>query len=295
VKSNQIKGALWVLAAMLSFSLMSALVKLASVEVSSVQSVFVRGVVGIVFVYIAARLKRVRLVGNRRGLLALRALAGTVALVLVFYAFTQIPTANAMLLNQAVPIFMVPLAVIFLKERTSWRHILFIIAALSGAALVLKPDVNEFNLPGLLALFSAFFAAIAYLLVRKLNETEHHLTIVFWFVTVSTVAVIPLMWDSFVIPSLKVGLEVLMVGVLGTAGQIFLTLGYRYGEAGRLAVIGSTGAVFCALWDYVLWQHIPDVITAVGGTIVIVSCVAIQLMRHGEKRHRPAHKISDGN
>ena len=278
--SRQIKGALWVFAAMLAFSLMSSFVRLASAEVTSIQSVFVRGLVGIVWVYAIARRRKIKLGGKRKGLLAARAIAGTVSLVMVFYAFTKIPTANAMLLNQAVPIFMVPLAVLFLREKTSVLHIGLIMLALTGATLVLKPDLKEFNLPGYLALLSALFAAIAYLLVRKLNETEHPLTIVFWFVAISTLAVVPIMWRSFVIPSLKVGLQLLMIGVLGTVGQIFLTLGYKYGEAGKLAVIGSMGAVFCALWDYILWQHMPDVATAVGGIVIIGSCAAIQVLQH---------------
>ncbi|MBN2714732.1 MAG: DMT family transporter [Deltaproteobacteria bacterium] len=269
---------------MLSFSLMSALVKLASAEVSSAQSVFVRGVVGVIWVFMVARYKNVKLRGNRKGLLALRALAGTIALILVFYAFTKIPTANAMLLNQAVPVFMVPLAVLFLKEKTSFLHVVLIIVALLGATLVLKPDMNQFNVPGYLALLSALFAAIAYLLVRKLNETEHPLTIVFWFVTISTLAVVPWVWADFVVPSLKVGLQLLMIGVLGTLGQIFLTLGYKFGDAGRLAVIGSMGAVFCALWDFLLWRHIPDVLTAIGGIVVIGACAAIQVMRHHQNK-----------
>ena len=63
--NRQIKGALWVVAAMLSFSLMSTLVKLAGTEVSSTQSVFVRGVVGVIWVYIAAKRRKVDLRGNQ--------------------------------------------------------------------------------------------------------------------------------------------------------------------------------------------------------------------------------------
>lgn len=277
--NTQIIGAIFVLAAMFSFSIMSALVKTASAEVSSVQSVFIRGLIGTIWVVSYAKYKNINLWGHRKRLLAARAISGTIALVMVFYAFTQIPTANAMLLNQAVPIFMVPLAVIFLKEKTSWIHVGLVLIAFLGAALVLKPNFHQFNFPGFLALFSALFAAIAYLLIRKLNETEHPLTIVFWFVSISTVAVVPLMWNRFVIPSFWVSVQVLSIGVLGTLGQVLLTLGYKYGEAGRLAVIGSTGAVFCALWDYLLWHHTPDVVTAVGGILVLGACSIIQVLR----------------
>jgi drug/metabolite transporter (DMT)-like permease len=284
--NRQVKGAVLVLVAMTAFSLMSTFVKLAGSEVSSIESVFVRGLIGCIWIYTYARHKKVNLWGNRKGLLAARGVSGTIALVMVFWAFTQIPTANAMLLNQATPIFMVPLAVIFLKERTSAKHLGLILIALVGVGLVLKPDFGAFNIPGAVALASAFFAALAYLLVRKLNETEHPLTIVFWFVVISTVAVIPLMIPSFVIPSATAGLQVLVVGILGTVGQVLLTLGYKYGEAGRLAVMGSMGAVLCAGWDYLFWNHVPDALTALGGIIVIAACAAIQLLQHRNNEAR---------
>lgn len=69
------------------------------------------------------------------------------------------------------------------------------------------------------------------------------------------------------------------VGVIGTAGQLLLTTAYRFGEAGRLAVMGSFGAILGVFWDLVLWGHLPDRWTAIGGTAVIAACAALQIVR----------------
>ena len=53
-----------------------------------------------------------------------------------------------------------------------------------------------------------------------------------------------------------------------------------YGEAGRLAVVGSLGAVMGAGWDLVIWGHTPDIWTAAGGIVIITACAAIQMLRH---------------
>jgi len=227
-----------------------------------------------------AHYRKIDLRGVRRGLLTLRALSGTISLVMVFYAYTRMSTAAAMLLNQMAPVFMVPLAVVFLKERTSAVHIALVLVAFAGVGLVLKPDFRQLNTPGLLALLSAFFAAVAYLLVRRLTATEHPLTIVFWFSTLSALFVLPWVFDELLLSSGRALMLVLLVGLLGAAGQVLLTEGYRLGEAGKLAVVGSMASIFCVLWDWLLFNLLPDLWTAAGGMIVIVSCAAIQVLRH---------------
>ena len=107
--------------------------------------------------------------------------------------------------------------------------------------------------------------AIAYVSIRKATATEHPLTIVLWFTVFSTLATAPPTLASFVVPSLETAIELIGVGVFGAVGQLLMTLAYAHGEAGRLAVIGSLGAVLGAGWDLVLWDHAPDLLTAAGG------------------------------
>lgn len=280
----QVKGSLYVIAGLFMFSMMSALVKNVSDEVSFAGSVFFRGLVGTAIIYAFAKFKGISVRGNRRSLLFARALSGTIALFLVFYSFVMMPTANAMLLNQTTPIFMVPLAVIFLKEQTSWKHILWVAAALIGVWMVLNPRVDDFNVPGLFALISAVFASIAYLLVRKLHETDNSLAIVFWFTAFSTLAALPFSLEYFWGISFLAVLKLIGIGVLGAVGQIFLTVGYKLGQAGRLSVLGGMGAIFCVFWDFVLLHHLPDLLTILGGVMVILACSIIQILKFGKKQ-----------
>jgi drug/metabolite transporter (DMT)-like permease len=284
--SNQVKGALYLAGAMVMFSLMSTMVKLVSPQVSAVQSVFARGLIGTVIIYIYAKQRNISLRGNNRRLLFLRAILGTIALIMVFYAFTKIPTANAMLLNQMTPVFMVPLSIFFLKEKIFWQHMVLILLAFVGVGIVLRPGTVAFNVYGLLALFSAFFAALAYLSIRLLKKTEDSITIVFWFVLISTVSVIPMSLYSMPILNPVIILQLLVMGLLGTVGQFFLTTGYGLGQPGRLAVIGSTGAVFCVLWDYLFFDIWPDLYSVLGGLLIITCCVWVQLLQVKDPKHK---------
>ena len=51
--------------------------------------------------------------------------------------------------------------------------------------MIVSPDLKSVEFNAILALGSGFFAAIAYLYVRKLRTTEHALSIVFWFAAFS--------------------------------------------------------------------------------------------------------------
>ncbi len=273
------KGALILGLAMLAFSASSALVKVACAHVPVMEVVFVRGIAGAIILFAMARHKGVPLAGKRKGLLLARGACGTVAIMLYYHALTHIPVADTMLLNQSAPIFVLPLAAIFLRERITWRHGLFVLLALFGVTVVIRPSTELVNVPGIVALTSAFFSACAYVLVRKLTATEHTLTIVFWFAVMTILVATPFMLLDFVVPDAGTFAVLAAVGLFGTAGQLLLTKAYSYGEAGRLAVVGSLGAVLGAGWDLVLWGHTPDIWTAVGGIVIIAACASIQIMR----------------
>jgi len=275
----QIRAALILFLAVLCFSGMSALGKIASQQVPSIEVVFFRSLVGVPIILVLALVRGASLLGRRKGLLFVRSLSGTLAMMGFFYALSKIPVADAVLLNQTAPVFVLPMAAFYLRERVTWRHALLALVALCGAALVIKPSFDVVNVPGLVALGSAFFVAIAYVSIRKLTATEHPLTIVLWFTVLSVLITTPQTVATFVVPSFDTALALIGVGVTGALGQLLMTWAYTYGEAARLAVIGSLGAVLGAGWDLALWDHAPDLMTAAGGVLVIGASATLQVIR----------------
>ncbi len=278
----EIKGPLLVAGAMFFFAAMSAMVKAAGSEVPVVQVVFFRGVFSLPILIWLVRRNKVSLRGSRPSLLLLRAFVGTVALTLLFIATVEIPVASAMVLNQTAPVFVLPMAAIFFRERIGALQILLVFAALAGVALIIKPTGDMANVYGVVALASAVFTASAYIVIRKLIATEHTLTIVTWFTLFSTLVMVPPMIPVFVMPGLQTMAVLVGVGLSAMFGQLLLTTAYRHGSPGRLAVIGSMSAVFGAGFDLVFWRCLPNVTTALGIVLVIGACAAIQWLRLGK-------------
>jgi drug/metabolite transporter (DMT)-like permease len=277
----QIQGALLLAAAILSFSVMSALAKLGGAGIPATEVVFFRGLCGLPLLLLVAWREKADLRGVNRPLLALRAAVGTCAMVFLFYALARIPVGEAMLLNQCTPIFALPLAAVALRERITWKHAAFAAIALAGVALVIRPGLGFVNVPGLVALASAVFSAAAYVCVRRLTRTDATTTIVVWFAAISVVATAPFAFAAWVPPSPRQLAALAGVGICAAVGQLLLTMAYRRGEVGRLTVIGGLGAVFGAGFDLAFWGHVPEPLTALGGVVVIGACAAMQLMGGG--------------
>ena len=106
------------------------------------------------------------------------------------------------------------------------------------------------------------------------------MTIVFWFTVVACVASAAAVYGNFKWPSPIAWVTLIAMGVFATLGQLLLTMAYRTGEASRLAVLGSLGAIFGAGFDLVIWKYVPDGWTIVGGMVAIVACTGIQILRH---------------
>ena len=276
--STRWSAALYLVAATASFSVVGLLVKLSAARFPAAEQVFLRGLVGVPILWLVARARRGSLAGHRRRLLVGRALAGTVAMFLFFVSLAGLPVGEALLLNQSNPIFALPLAAVLLRERIGWRHAALVAAALAGVALIVRPQSAALNWPALAGLASALFTALAYVQVRELTHSESSLTIVFWFTAGSMLlggaATIP----QFVLPRADEWPALLGIGLFALLGQLALTRAYARGEVGRLAALGSLGAVFGAVWDLLIWGHLPDVWTALGGLVAIAACAALQTL-----------------
>ncbi len=281
--SGNFFGPFLLILAMFMFAAMGIFVKSAGKHVPFVEIVMFRCLASAAAVWLLAKREKISVRGTRRDLLFLRALFGTIGLFMYFYAMTKIPIGDTILLNQTAPVFILPLAVLFLKEKVTKVHVFLVAVVLLGVVLVIKPTGNVVNAPALIALGSAVFTAFAYILIRRLTSIEHPLTIVFWFNAIGFLVSLPITIPVFILPGLGDALDLAVMALLATFGQILMTFAYRYSEAGRLSALGSFGAVFGAFFDYAVTGHLPDIWSALGSITIIVSCFLLQLNGLGQR------------
>lgn len=259
------------------FSLMSLFVKVAGQRLPSQEVVLVRSIATGIFTFLAVRWAGVSLWGHDRRWLFLRGLTGFIALSFIYFALTELPLAEATVLQYTNPVFTALLAAVFLGEPIGRRDWGGTALSLTGVVLIARPPFlfgSEAAAPDLLyvgvALLGAVFSAAAYVIVRKLRAAEHPLTIIFYFPLVSTLGSLPTALPDAVWPTPLEWL-ILVAGVAGTAqlGQIYLTKGLHEEQAGRAMSMSYLQIVFAALWGLLFFSEVPDALSIAGAVLVM--------------------------
>lgn len=263
------KGIAYILLSSLFFALMAATVKFLG-DMPTAEKIFFRSLVGILVAFSLVRKSGSSLVGNNKKLLILRSFFGLSGIAAYFYALKTIKLSDAVILNKMSPFFVMIFAALFLKEKITKKQLLALITAALGAILVIRPGFDSNLIFSLIALMSSLFAGIAYTIVRQLRKTDSAATVVFYFSTFSTLAMIPFMLNgSFIVPDLTQAFALLALGIFAAVAQLFMTNAYRYAEAGELSIYTYVNIVFSTVFGLIFFQEIPDFFSVIGAVLII--------------------------
>ena len=275
------------------FSVMSLLVKWVGARLPSQEIVFVRAAVSLAVAYVLVRRARPGNWGHRKGLLVVRGLMGFSALSCFFYALIHLPLADATVIQYTNPVFTAWLGWLLLGEALTPGEAALSGAGLLGVLLIARPTLL-FGGPGAarldplavgIGLAGALFSAAAYVSVRKLARTEHHIIIVFYFTLVTVPASVPGLLRHALWPTTHELMLLAGVGLTAVMGQVYLTRGLQNEPAGRATAIGYVQIVFAALWGVLAFREYPDGLSLLGAALVLVSVIVLA-RRRGAARIR---------
>ncbi|RBP68242.1 EamA domain-containing membrane protein RarD [Alkalibaculum bacchi] len=268
--SDRSKGISYMLASSLFFALMAAAVKFAG-DIPTMEKVFFRNIVGVVVSAHAIIKSGEGFKGNNTNYLSYRAILGFLGVVFYFYALGNLPLADAVVLNQINPFFVIIFAVLFLGEKIKKLQIGAIVLALVGVVFVSQPQFDYTVIPAIAGLLSAIFAASAYTMIRYLSKTDTSNAIVFYFTGISTLLTIPFMFfGGFVMPTLFDFIVLLTVGIFATFAQYFMTIAYSYAPAGDLSIYSYGNTVFSIFIGISIWSEIPNYLSMIGVTLILI-------------------------
>jgi drug/metabolite transporter (DMT)-like permease len=205
--------------------------------------------------------------------LVLRGVFGTLGMTLYFYALEHLTLADAALLNKLSPFFVAAFAVLFLRERPSKYLVPTLLCAFVGAALVIQPQLDLRAVPALAGLLSAVGSAAAYTTVRSLRGKVPPYRVVFYFSLVSTVALLPPTVARFVRPDPRQLAFLVAAGVFATIGQLSLTYAYHQAPATKISIYNYAHVLFAFLLGLVLWSEVPDLLSLIGGALILGAAV----------------------
>jgi drug/metabolite transporter (DMT)-like permease len=277
------------------FAAMFAAVKLVPERVSSAEVMFVRGCVGVAGAGLALLWTRQPWRPGATSTNLVRSGAGAMSILCQYFAVheagAELATAN--LLTQSAPLWVLLLSRTFLGERAPRRTQWALAAGLLGTALALGPTGAGERGGLLLALASGGFSALALLYVRKLAATENPASVVLFFMAFAALATAPFalwrlhqhgFWSARELEAM------LLIGALGTAGQLLMTEAYRFGTAASVSIAGLSQVAFTAILSFaVLRAPLPSTGAIAGGVIVLAAgLVSVQPWRTARLPKAPA-------
>lgn len=285
IKSVNI-GVWYMLFASFCFAIMGAFAKELSMHMDSLEVVFFRNIVGVIFIGITFLKMPVKQVGGKPFLLFFRGLMGFIALVAFFYNIAHIPLADAMTFSRTSPMFTALFAFWFLKEKLGRKEVVALLIGFVGIIFIMKPNGFQLELTDMLGLLSGVGAALAYTSVKELKKYYDTRIIVLSFMLTGTIGPLLLivfndflhvefLKATFIIPDLKMWISIIGIGASATVAQIYMTKAYGIAKAGIVGAVSYSNILFSLIVGVLMGDAFPDLMGTFGIILVVIGGILV--------------------
>lgn len=202
---------------------------------------------------------------------------GWAGVTLMFASVAYIPMADATAISFLNPVFAMILAVPLLGETVGKIRWSAAAIALCGALILLRPTQDSFQPAALLALGAALVMGMELIFMKKLTSRENLFQILLVNnaigVALSSVAVWPV-WQS---PNAAQWAALAGIGTLMACAQTLFVNAMARADASFVAPFSYATLVFAALYDGLIFDVMPDVVSILGASIILAGALLLAL------------------
>ena len=284
--SSLLKGVLLGLAGFGLFSMADATIKFLGSSYHPVQIVAFAGLFSLPLIGLLWLKSPVSLRPVHPWLMALRTLALIGNGLLVTYAFTALPLAQAYAIFFTLPLMLTLLAWPVLGDRVDATGGLAVVLGLVGVLVALNPGRVDFDLAHLAAVLGTVLAAIHYLIVRKTGGVEASVAMLLYPVLGQTLTAFLLLPGRYVpMPAADLA-TVASVSLTGMAGTLLMIAAYRAAPPIVVAPTQYSQIAWAALFGALFFAEPMTASTAVG--MVIIAAAGLLVAARPERNQRKA-------
>jgi drug/metabolite transporter (DMT)-like permease len=187
-----------------------------------------------------------------------------------FLSITYIPLAKAASITMMAPFFVLPIAWLWLGERTTRGRLVAMAVGFCGVLLVIRPGTELFHWASLLSLLSGLCYAVYQVLTRLISTIDSPETSGFYSSIVGGFGmflVLPFVWktpesarDIFYFCSL---------GVIGGTGHYFVARALNNAPANIIAPFQYFQLLGSVVVGYLFFGDFPDFLGWIGAAIIV--------------------------
>ena len=275
-KSEPMKATVWMIGAMLSFSLMAVSGRELATSLNTFEIMLYRSIIGFLIVLVIGHFAKTlgEIKGGRLGLHLFRNLAHFSGQNLWFLAVASIPFSQLFALEFSTPVWVALLAPLFLGEVLTKQRVLAVILGFAGVLIVARPDINQFDFAIVAAVACAICFAGSMMATKKLTSDQSITCILFWL-TLMQLAMGLLATVFMGTVTFPEGINIIWIVIVGIGGltahfcitnalalapaivvipldfmrlPLISVIGFlAYGEAFELPILVGAGVIFMAI------------------------------------------------
>ena len=273
--SDNMRGALLMVASMAFFTFNDACLKALGDEVPLMQALFLRGLAVSVLLGVIVLVRGEFRLEQLRGdapLLAVRTAAEIAAAWFFLTALFNMPLATVSAILQVAPLSVTLAAALFLSEPVGWKRLLAIGIGFAGVMLIVRPGTEGFTIYSVYAVLAVAMVTVRDLSTRRMSRD---------LPTISVALVTSLGVTVFAGLASLSGPGVALDGKTAmqlSGAVVFVFVAYiasvatmRVGEVGFVAPFRYTSLLVALVLGFLVFGEWPDTLTLAGSAIVVAT------------------------
>jgi drug/metabolite transporter (DMT)-like permease len=235
-----------------------------------------------------------------------RSISGSGGMYFGFASLAFLPLPDATAIGYLAPIVATVLAAIVLKETVHAYRWVSVAIGFAGMILMVSPHLGSHGFDALLSagpalgalsgLTAALCNGFSSVQIRKLAQLEPTGTIVFYFLTVTSLIGLATALPWWVNPSSEQAVLLVASGIFGGIGQILITSSYRFADASVIVSFDYSTLIWAVAVGFIIFGDIPHPAVFAGAGVVIAS--GLYLIYREKKKSRTVeigtHSPADG-
>ena len=203
------------------------------------------------------------------------------------FGLSMVSSTLGAIIISTIPLFVPIAAYLFLKERITLTNLIGLIVSFGGVVMVVMASEGKFsgNIKGILLMFLAVLAAVAYaILAKKLVHRYNGVIITAWQSTLGAILFLPL-FLAFEVNRIDLGgmlpqsiWSVLFLGIFGSGVCFILfTYGLRELGASKANVFANLIPVVTAILSFFLLKEAMPLFKILGIVVVLAGLFLTQI------------------
>ena len=264
-----LRGALWMMGAVLSFATMAIAVRELQRHMGAFEIVFMRSVVMLAIVLALLPRAGLGAIRSRQFPLHLwRNVIHFLGQVLWVYSIGALTLATVFAIEFTMPVWTALLAWLFLKEKLSRPRLVMLGLGVAGVLVILRPGGGSFHPAALAMVLGSLCYASSFIFTKRISATDSALAVLFWMSAIQLPIALAASAPSWVNPVLADAPWILAIGVGSYTAHYCMTRAVMAADASLVTGIDFIRLPLIALVGALAYGEALDPLVFVGAAII---------------------------